>query len=192
MTHNNETLDQNLENTAATEPIEAAPVAETENNEVAPVEAVAEPEAPQSVEPEAPTAEEKAEEPQVDYSSYSREQLVDAMRALLEEDITTIRSRVTDIRNRFSELTATMQQQTAEQPAEQPAAEGEEPKTDEQKAAEQQQEQVSDPVYDAFRTLYARYRSITTLWKHRRRRTSRPNKPSSRRCAFWPTVVRNR
>ncbi len=171
MTPNNETLEQNLENTAATEPIKAAPVAETENKEAAPVETAAEPEAqpaeptaeaeaPQSVEPETPKAEEKAEEPKVDYSSYSREQLVDALRALLDEDITAIRSRVTDIRNRFSELTAAMQQQAAEKPAEQPAAEGEEPKTEEQKADDQQQEPVSDPVYDAFRTLYARYRTL--------------------------------
>ena len=149
MTPNNETLEQNLENTAATEPIEAAPVAETENNEAAPVEAA---------ESEAPKAEEKSAEPQVDYSGYSREQLVEALRALLDEDITSIRSRVTDIRNRFSELTAAMQQQPVEQPAEQqPAAESED---EEPKAEEQQQEPVSDPVYDAFRSLYTRYRTL--------------------------------
>lgn len=149
MTPNNETLEQNLENTAATEPIEAAHVAETENNEAAPVEAA---------ESEAPKAEEKSAEPQVDYSGYSREQLVEALRALLDEDITSIRSRVTDIRNRFSELTAAMQQQPVEQPAEQlPTAEGE---GEEPKAEEQQQEPVSDPVYDAFRSLYTRYRTL--------------------------------
>ncbi len=149
MTPNNETLEQNLENTAATKPIEAAPVAEIENNEAAPVEAA---------ESEAPKAEEKSAEPQVDYSGYSREQLVEALRALLDEDITSIRSRVTDIRNRFSELTAAMQQQPVEQPAEQlPTAEGE---GEEPKAEEQQQEPVSDPVYDAFRSLYTRYRTL--------------------------------
>ena len=149
MTPNNETLEQNLENTAATKPIEAAPVAEIENNEAAPVEAA---------ESEAPKAEEKSAEPQVDYSGYSREQLVEALRALLDEDITSIRSRVTDIRNRFSELTAAMQQQPVEQPAEQqPAAESED---EEPKAEEQQQEPVSDPVYDAFRSLYTRYRTL--------------------------------
>ena len=149
MTPNNETLEQNLENTAATKPIEAAPVAEIENNEAAPVEAA---------ESEAPKAEEKSAEPQVDYSGYSREQLVEALRALLEEDITSIRSRVADIRNRFSELTAAMQQQPAEQPAEQqPTTEGE---GEEPKAEEQQQEPVSDPVYDAFRSLYTRYRTL--------------------------------
>ena len=149
MTPNNETLEQNLENTTATKPIEAAPVAEIENNEAAPVEAA---------ESEAPKAEEKSAEPQVDYSGYSREQLVEALRALLEEDITSIRSRVTDIRNRFSELTAAMQQQPVEQPAEQqPAAESED---EEPKAEDQQQEPVSDPVYDAFRSLYTRYRTL--------------------------------
>ena len=149
MTPNNETLEQNLENTTATKPIEAAPVAEIENNEAAPVEAA---------ESEAPKAEEKSAEPQVDYSGYSREQLVEALRALLEEDITSIRSRVTDIRNRFSELTAAMQQQPVEQPAEQqPTAESED---EEPKAEDQQQEPVSDPVYDAFRSLYTRYRTL--------------------------------
>ena len=149
MTPNNETLEQNLENTTATKPIEAAPVAEIENNEAAPVEAA---------ESEAPKAEEKSAEPQVDYSGYSREQLVEALRALLDEDITSIRSRVTDIRNRFSELTAAMQQQPVEQPAEQqPAAESED---EEPKAEDQQQEPVSDPVYDAFRSLYTRYRTL--------------------------------
>jgi len=173
MTHNNETLEQNLENAATTEPIA---VAETENNEAAPVEAAAEPETQPcepTAEPEAPKSEEKPEEkteekpsePQVDYSNYTREQLVDAMRALLDEDITAIRSRVTDIRNRFSELTAALQQQAAEQPstvaeqtAEQTAAEGEE-----QPATEQPAEQpvaAVDEVYEEFRKLYARYRTL--------------------------------
>ncbi len=152
MTHNNETLEQNLENTAATEPIA---VAENKNNEVAPVVADAEPEAHQS---------EPIAEPEADYSNYTREQLVDAMRALLDEDITAIRSRVADIRNHFSELTAAMQKQTAEQstkemeqPAEQPAAEGEE-----QPASEPPAEQPAevDEVYEEFRKLYARYRTL--------------------------------
>jgi hypothetical protein len=169
MTHNNETLEQNLENAATTEPIA---VAETENNEVASVEATAEPETQPSeptAEPESQKTEEKPEEkpsePQVDYSNYTREQLVDAMRNLLNEDITAIRSRVTDIRNRFSELTAALQQQVAEQPStvaeqptEQPAAEGEE-----QPATEQTAEQPAaavDEVYEEFRKLYARYRTL--------------------------------
>lgn len=152
MIHNNETLEQNLENTAATEPIA---VAENKNNEVAPIVADAEPKAHQS----APIA-----EPEADYSNYTREQLVDAMRALLDEDITAIRSRVADIRNHFSELTAAMQKQTAEQstketeqPAEQPAAEGEE-----QPASEPPAEQPAevDEVYEEFRKLYARYRTL--------------------------------
>ena len=169
MTHNSETLEQDLENATTTEPIA---VAETENNEAAPVEAAPEPEA-QPNEPntdaEAPKAEEKKEEkpsePQVDYSNYTREQLVEALRDLLDEDITAIRSRVTDIRNHFSELTATLQQQAAEQPstiveqpAEQPAAEGEDQSTVEQ-AAEQPVASV-DEVYEEFRKLYARYRAL--------------------------------
>lgn len=77
MPHNNETLEQNLENAATTEPIA---VAETENNEVASVEATAEPETQPSeptAEPESQKTEEKPEEkpsePQVDYSNYTRE-----------------------------------------------------------------------------------------------------------------------
>jgi hypothetical protein len=143
MTPNNETLEQNLENTVATE---TNTVAENENNATASIE-----ETPVA---ETPQAEEKAVEPQVDYSNYSREELVDALRALLDEDVTTIRSRVADIRNRFAELTATMQQQPAEQPEEQPTAENEET------AADEQPEQVVDAVADAFRTLYGRYRAL--------------------------------
>ena len=64
MPHNKETLEQNLENAATTEPIA---VAETENNEVASVEATAEPETQPSeptAEPESQKTEEKPEDPE--------------------------------------------------------------------------------------------------------------------------------
>ena len=93
----------------------------------------------------------QADEPKEDYSTYSREQLVEAMRALLAEEITSIRSRVADIRTRFNDLTAAMQKPQAEE--QQPAAEGE---TD----AEPVQEKVTDPVADEFHALYARYRTL--------------------------------
>ena len=143
MTPNNETLEQNLENATNTEPIEAAAVV-NENEKTL-------------------KAEEKTEEPQVDYNGYSREQLVDALRALLDEDITAIRSRVTDIRNRFSELTAALQQQEVEQHAtvaNEPAEEANTEKEGEEPKAEEQEEHNTDEVYEEFRKLYARYRAL--------------------------------
>ena len=150
MTPNNETLEQNLENATNTEPIEAAAVVNENENEAA-------------KEPETLKAEEKTEEPQVDYNGYSREQLVDALRALLDEDITAIRSRVTDIRNRFSELTAALQQQEVEQHAtvaNEPAEEANTEKEGEEPKAEEQEEHNTDEVYEEFRKLYARYRAL--------------------------------
>ena len=150
MTPNNETLEQNLENATNTEPIEATAVVNENENEAV-------------KEPETPKAEEKTDEPQVDYNGYSREQLVDALRALLDEDITAIRSRVTDIRNRFSELTATLQQQEAEQHAtvtNKPAEEANTEKEGEEPKAEEQEEHNTDEVYEEFRKLYARYRAL--------------------------------
>lgn len=158
MTPNTETQEQNLENTTATENV----VAENENNEqqTVVVEAAAE-EVPQAEQApateEAPLAEqapaaeaaEPAAEPQVDYSNFSREELVEALKALLTEDITAIRSRVSAIRTRFNELTENLQQQ----PTEQPAAEGEQ-------AAEEQQEQPVDSVAEEFKKLYGRYRTM--------------------------------
>lgn len=150
MTPNNETLEQNLENATNTEPIEATAVVNENENEAV-------------KEPETPKAEEKTDEPQVDYNGYSREQLVDALRALLDEDITAIRSRVTDIRNRFSELTAALQQQEAEQHAtvtNEPAEEANTEKEGEEPKAEEQEEHNTDEVYEEFRKLYARYRAL--------------------------------
>ena len=150
MTPNNETLEQNLENATNTEPIEATAVVNENENEAV-------------KEPETPKAEEKTDEPQVDYNGYSREQLVDALRALLDEDITAIRSRVTDIRNRFSELTAALQQQEAEQHAtvtNKPAEEANTEKEGEEPKAEEQEEHNTDEVYEEFRKLYAHYRAL--------------------------------
>ena len=150
MTPNNETLEQNLENATNTEPIEATAVVNENENEAV-------------KEPETHKAEEKTVEPQVDYNGYSREQLVDALRALLDEDITAIRSRVTDIRNRFSELTAALQQQEAEQHAtvtNEPAEEANTEKEGEEPKAEEQEEHNTDEVYEEFRKLYARYRAL--------------------------------
>ena len=158
-TPNNETLEQKLENTAATENVN---VAENENNTTAPVSEtpVVEPSVEETTPTEqAPEAEEKAAEPQVDYSNYSREELVDAMRALLSEDITTIRSRVADIRNRWNALSDTKTNETTEEGVTADEAEAtaetsvtSETPTDEHKEA--------DPVAEEFRKLYGRYRAM--------------------------------
>ena len=158
-TPNNETLEQKLENTAATENVN---VAENENNTTAPVAEtpVVEPSVEETTPTEqAPEAEEKAAEPQVDYSNYSREELVDAMRALLSEDITTIRSRVADIRNRWNALSDTKTNETTEEGVTADEAEAtaetsvtSEAPTDEHKEA--------DPVAEEFRKLYGRYRAM--------------------------------
>lgn len=120
-----------------------APVAEGENNE-------------NTSKPAAAEAAEQAE-PQVDYSGYSRAELVDALRALLEEDVTAIRSRVADIRNHFNALSETKDEETAEEPvADAETAEGD--VAAEGSQAEQHAE--VDPVADEFRKLYGRYRAM--------------------------------
>lgn len=120
-----------------------APVAEGENNE-------------NTSKPAAAEAAEQAE-PQVDYSGYSRAELVDALRALLEEDVTAIRSRVADIRNHFNALSETKDEETAEEPvADAETAEGAVAAEDNQ--VEQHAE--VDPVADEFRKLYGRYRAM--------------------------------
>ena len=150
---NSENQEENRENApvaeAAAEAIETtetrteAPVAEGENNE-------------NTSKPAAAEATEQAE-PQVDYSGYSRAELVDALRALLEEDVTAIRSRVADIRNHFNALSETKDEETAEEPvADAETAEGN--VAAEGNQAEQHAE--VDPVADEFRKLYGRYRAM--------------------------------
>lgn len=162
-TLNNVEREEKREYTAAAETATEAQAAEPQT--------VAEPTTEPSAEaaPEAATiavtepvaSPDQAEEPKTDYSAYGREELVNALRALLEEDITTIRSRVADIRSRWSELEAESPKPTAET-EETPAAENAaEQQPDANAAAEEQGEQrPSDPLADEFRTLYARYRTL--------------------------------
>lgn len=68
-----------------------------------------------AIEPTAPAAETPApeeqatEEPSVDYSSHSREELVDDLRELLKEDIEAIKNRVSQVRNSFNEANKAVQ-----------------------------------------------------------------------------------
>ena len=84
-------------------------------------------------------------------------ELVDALRALLEEDVTAIRSRVADIRNHFNALSETKDEETAEEPvADAETAEG----TVAAEGNQAEQHAEVDPVADEFRKLYGRYRAM--------------------------------
>ena len=59
----------------------------------------------QTVESEQTVSDEKFEEPVVDYSAYTREALVEALKELLNDDILKIKNRVASIRSTFTDLT---------------------------------------------------------------------------------------
>ena len=63
-------------------------------------------------------SDEPFDEPQVDYSAYSRQQLVDALKELLPLEIPQIRNRVLAIKQQFAEKTAA--ERAAQQPSDQP------------------------------------------------------------------------
>lgn len=95
---------------AEAEPEVEQPATESENEQPeAQAEQPAEPEAkeqPAEDAKAAPVAEaEPAAEPEVDYSNFSRQELVDAFEALLEGEINTIQHRVAALRLRFNDLT---------------------------------------------------------------------------------------
>jgi hypothetical protein len=58
---------------------------------------------------ETAAAEKEAPEPTIDYSSHSREELVEDLKALLQEDISAIRDRAALIRNTFANATKELQ-----------------------------------------------------------------------------------
>lgn len=63
-------------------------------------------------------SDEPFDEPQVDYSAYSRQQLIDALKELLPLEIPQIRNRVLAIKQQFAEKTAA--ERAAQQPSDQP------------------------------------------------------------------------
>ena len=93
-----------------TETAEPTPVVENTENATAEVvnpEPVAEEVTETPVAEETPAAEEA--EPEPDYSSCTREELVAAMKELLGQDVQKIKNRVASIRNRFNELNREVQ-----------------------------------------------------------------------------------
>lgn len=148
------------------EPVETAPVeapvetsAETPvatpeetTAEAAPAETTEAPEATETA--EAPEATETAEAPEAaeaaeaipDYSALSREELLDALNALLQEDIVKIRTRASAIRNQFNLLNKEVEKQAFEAFL----AEG---------GNKDEYEAKPDAVAEAFRKAYETYRT---------------------------------
>ena len=113
-------------NAAASELPEAAKDAEPEAEVVEPAEEPAQEPAPEPVDqPAEPAAEvqegannestpETEEEPEVDYSAMSREELLAAFKELMEHDLTTVRNRASTIRNQFNVLNKDVEKQAFE------------------------------------------------------------------------------
>lgn len=86
-------------------------------------------------------------EPQTDYSGYSREQLVEALRELLQLDIPQIRNRVLAIKQNFAEKNQqylSQQQEQQNQP--------------DQNTDEQQNTPSTDSITETYNELYNQYR----------------------------------
>lgn len=90
----------------------AEPTAEENTTETAAPMATDAPATAEPQAPEQPAAEEN--EPEVDYSTFSREELVSALEGLLNEEVQKIRSRAGAIRNRFNDLNREVQRQAYE------------------------------------------------------------------------------
>lgn len=91
-------------------------------------------------------AEEEQHEPEVDYSSMSREELVATLETLLTDQIQAIRSRVAAIRNRFNELNREVQKEAFDAFI----AEG---------GNKDDYQDKPDSVAEAFHSLYEQYRT---------------------------------
>ena len=90
----------------------AEPTAEENTTETAAPMATDAPATAEPQAPEQPAAEEN--EPEVDYSTFSREELVSALEGLMNEEVQKIRSRAGAIRNRFNDLNREVQRQAYE------------------------------------------------------------------------------
>lgn len=90
----------------------AEPTAEENTTETAAPMATDAPATAEPQAPEQPAAEES--EPEVDYSTFSREELVSALEGLMNEEVQKIRSRAGAIRNRFNDLNREVQRQAYE------------------------------------------------------------------------------
>ncbi len=97
---------------AAETTVNATPTAEENTTETAAPMATDAPATAEPQAPEQPAAEEN--EPEVDYSTFSREELVSALEGLMNEEVQKIRSRAGAIRNRFNDLNREVQRQAYE------------------------------------------------------------------------------
>ena len=124
-------------------PVEETPAAEEAlaTEETNTVEEPAAAETPAEEQPEAEPA-----EPEMDYSAMSREELVSSLEALLGEEIQTIRTRVSAIRNRFNELNREVQKAAFDAFI----AEG---------GNKEDYQDKPDGVAEAFHSLYDQYRT---------------------------------
>ena len=105
-------------------------------------------EQPQQTEKESETAETEAaqqpfEEPQTDYSNYTRQQLVEALKELLQYDIPQIRNRVLAIKQNYAEKTAAEKATTNETP---------------DPSDETGNKKTKDPIAEQYNALYSQYR----------------------------------
>lgn len=98
-------MQQNVQNDVP-QPIveESAPAAENNDSNTINPNADTEPVAETAPEATAETAAEQEAEPEVDYSTLSREELLAALNELLNNDVSKIRNRVSAIRNQFNTL----------------------------------------------------------------------------------------
>lgn len=122
----------------------AEPTAEENTTETAAPMATDAPATAEPQAPEQPAAEEN--EPEVDYSTFSREELVSALEGLMNEEVQKIRSRAGAIRNRFNDLNREVQRQAYEA-----FLAGGGDKDDYQ--------EKPDSVAEAFHRLYGEYRN---------------------------------
>lgn len=90
-----------------------SPDTPTPTAEATPAETPAEPDSESSVEEKNETAEAEAE-PEADYSAMSREELVDALEALMGEEVQRIKGRAQAMRTRFGELNQAVQKEAFE------------------------------------------------------------------------------
>ncbi len=131
------------EEPAAEEPKVEEPVAEEPKAENPAAE---EPKSEEVEEASGESDDAQKQEPEVDYSAMSREELVASLETLLNEPVQEIRSRVAAIRNRFNELNREVQRQMLEAFV----AEG---------GNKEDYVDKPDSVADAFHTLYEQYRT---------------------------------
>lgn len=123
------------------EPIEE-PVAQTEEQPQEPDPA----EEPAPAENPTPTEEEESEE-QEDYTTKSREELLEALKVLMTDNIMNIRNRASAIRNQFNLLTKEMERQALDQFVE-------------DGGNKEDYQPVQDALAEAFHKVYDTYRAM--------------------------------